>query len=99
MDLLTLAHFLSLDHHVYIFITFVGWLGYSIGQWRDSNDLPFGKTVGNCKPDIFTEKPMPVLLYKFYTYNLSPSKNLSHGFTSKKDDKEKTLGTLQKGKD
>lgn len=42
---------------------------------------------------------MPVLLYKFYTYNLSPAKNLSPGFTSNKNDKEKTLGGLQRGKD
>ncbi|XP_011655458.1 probable protein ABIL5 isoform X2 [Cucumis sativus] len=68
----------------------------SINQWRDTKDLRFANTVSNCKPDIFTKKPMPVLLYKFYSYNLSPSKNLSSRFTSKKDDKEKTLGTLQK---
>ncbi|XP_038879555.1 probable protein ABIL5 isoform X3 [Benincasa hispida] len=68
----------------------------SMNQWRDSKDLPFAKTIDNCKPDIFTDKPMPVLLYKFYTYNLSLSKNLSHRFTSKKDDKEKTIGKLQK---
>lgn len=79
---------------------YIWWLDYSVNQCRDSNDLPFVRTVGNCKPDIFTEKPMPVLLYKFYTYNLSPSKSLSHRFTSNKDDKEKTLvDTLQKGKD
>ncbi|XP_022144954.1 probable protein ABIL5 isoform X2 [Momordica charantia] len=66
---------------------------------RDSIDLPFTKTVGNCRPEICTEKPMPVLLYKFYTYNLSPAKNLSPGFTSNKNDKEKTLGGLQRAGD
>ncbi|XP_022961328.1 uncharacterized protein LOC111461850 isoform X2 [Cucurbita moschata] len=57
---------------------------------RELKDLPLAKG------DIFTEKPTPVLLYKFYTYNLFPPKNLTHGFPSKKDEKEKTLDTLQK---
>ncbi|XP_022144955.1 probable protein ABIL5 isoform X3 [Momordica charantia] len=57
------------------------------------------KSSQSSRPEICTEKPMPVLLYKFYTYNLSPAKNLSPGFTSNKNDKEKTLGGLQRAGD